>query len=380
MDYERRLNGLREQMEQRGLGLVAYGPCPELQYLTGLLLDWRCEADVSWSAATVFVPPDAPPALVLPETCADRSGQTWISDVRILEEGADLGALVRAVLGDLGATGGRIALGKRLSTRLSASLRSLTDGAELCEAAGLMDALRMIKDPQEVALLRAVARLTDEVFEAVIPRIREGVTQPELEAEVELAGRRLGASGVSFAPAVIFTQSGSQPAPEPFTYPREKGLVAGTSIAFDIGFVKDGYCSDFGRSLYFGDAPEDVSSAYEALQQGMVQTVGRMRDGSVRLCDLFPAIERTLDGLGYGDYLRARLPDGVLGHSIGIDVHEDPWISPRCDEAIRANMVLALEPKLWHSGEYYLRVEDVVLVGEDGCEFLTSFDRTTFQL
>ena len=144
--------------------------------------------------------------------------------------------------------------------------------------------------------------------------------------------------------------------------------------------MKDGYCSDFGRSLYFGGAPGHIRRAYEALQQSVVETVGRMRDGAMRMCDLFPAVEAALDRLGYGEYLRARLPGRVLGHNIGIDVHEDPWINPHCDRPIRANMVMALEPKLWHSGEYYLRVEDIVLVGEDCAEFLTQFSREVFEL
>ena len=156
--------------------------------------------------------------------------------------------------------------------------------------------------------------------------------------------------------------------------------MAGTSIGFDFGFVMDGYCSDFGRSLYFGPTPEHIRGAYAALQQSVVDVVRTMREGSLRMCDLFPAVERSLDAAGYGEYLRARLPGGVLGHNIGIDVHENPWARPENDQPLRANMVMALEPKLWRSGEYYLRVEDIVLVGEDGAEFLTQFARTVFQL
>jgi Xaa-Pro dipeptidase len=156
--------------------------------------------------------------------------------------------------------------------------------------------------------------------------------------------------------------------------------VPGTAIAFDIGFVMDGYCSDFGRSLYFGPAPDFICGAYKALQQAVVETVAAMRPGAMRLCDLFGAVEKTLDSFGYGDYLRARLRDKVLGHNIGIDIHEEPWINPDCDMPLQAGMVMAVEPKLWHSGEYYLRVEDIVLVGEDSSEFLTTFDRTVFEL
>ena len=380
MDYARRLTGLHEQMQRHGLALVAYGPSADFQYLTGLPLDGRSDADEGRSAAAVFVPAGAEPVLVLPEAGGELGGDSWITEVRTFEAGADTDGLLRQIRRDIDATGGGIALGKGLSDCWAAGLRALAGAAEVREAAGLMDALRMIKEPEEVERLRRVARLTDEVFEAVVGRVREGITQPELEEEIEREGRRLGASGVSFSPTVIFTKSGSEPAPEPFVYPRDEGLVAGTSVAFDMGFVMDGYCSDFGRSLYFGGAPDDIRGAYEALQQSVVETVGAMRDGGMRLCDLFPAVERALDERGYGDYLRARLPGKVLGHNIGVDVHEDPWIAPACREPLRANMVMALEPKLWRSGEYYLRVEDIVRVGETGSEFLTTFDRNVFEL
>ncbi len=376
MDFERRLNGLQQRMAAEELDLVVYGPSPDLQYLTHLPLDWRSAPDEENVVSHVFVPRSGLPVLILADKWADCAGRTWITDVRICERKAQYPLVVAGVLADLGVRGGKVAAGERVAGSVVQELKR----AEPQSAAGLMDHLRMIKDPGEIERLREVAGLTGKVLEAVVPAIREGVTQGEIEAEVELQGRRLSASGVSFSPAVRFTKSGSQPSADPFTYPREDGLVAGTSIAFDFGFVKDGYCSDFGRSFYFGDAGQEVRKGYEALHQGLVETVGRMHEGSMRVCELFSAVEAALDSLGYGDYLRARLPDGVLGHFIGIEVHEYPWVRPDCDQPLRANMVMALEPKVWRAGEYYLRVEDVVLVGEDSTEFLTSFDRELFQL
>lgn len=379
MDYARRLDGLRRQMAACKLGLVVYGPSPDLQYLTGLGLDWRTEADAGPPPAALFVSAGAEPILVLPENSLDIPRQTWIEDVRTFQDDAGLAILTRQVADDLGPAGG-LAVGKRLGDSTVAILKAALPASEPGPAEGLMDSLRMIKEPEEIDRLRRVAKLTDDVFHAVIGRIREGMTQPELEAEIRAEGISRGAEGVSFNPAVIFTKSGSEPSAEAFTYPRQQGLAGGTSIAFDIGFVMDGYCSDFGRSLYFGPAPGHIRGAYEALQQAVVQTVAAMRAGAMRMCDLFGAVEKTLDSFGYGDYLRARLPGKVLGHNIGIDIHEDPWINPGCDMGLQAGMVMALEPKLWHSGEYYLRVEDIVLIGEDSSEFLTTADRTVFEL
>jgi len=379
MDYARRLEGLRRQMAAREFGLVTYGSGPDLQYLTGLGLGWRTGVDPISPVAALLVPAEAEPILVLPESQRDLAEEAWIEDVRTFRDNADLDILIRQIAGDLGPAGG-VAVGKDLGGGITASLKAALGVAEFTPADGLMDSLRLIKEPEEIDCLRRVAKLTDDVFQAVVGRIREGVTQPELEAEIRAEGLRRGAEGVSFNPAVIFTKSGSEPSTEAFTYPREDGLVSGTAIAFDIGFVSDGYCSDFGRSLYFGPVPGHIRGAYRALQQAVVDVVAAMRPGGIRMCDLFPTVARTLDSLGYGDYLRARLPDKTLGHNIGIDIHENPWINPLCDMPLQAGMVMAVEPKLWHSGEYYLRVEDIVLVGENSSEFLTTFDRRTFEL
>ena len=391
MKAQQRLNGLREQMARRELELVVYGPGPDMQYLTGLSLDWRAgekmgtgssersETCLSPFSGCLFVPRDRPEVLVLGRTRAEQPPPAWIQDVRTCDRDDALDALLRDVAREAGAQRGPIAAG-RVCGRVSAALAAAAPDAEAVDATGLLDRLRMIKEPEEIQRLRSVARLTDDAVQAALPKIREGVTQSDIQAEIELQGRRLGASGVSFPPAVIFTLSGSEPSDEAFTYPKDEGLVAGVSIALDIGFVKDGYCSDFGRSFYFGPAPGHIREGYAALQQSVLDTVATMRDGSPRFCDLFPAVEASLDRRGYGKYLRARLPSRVLGHNIGIDVHEDPWINPDCDWPLRAGMVMALEPKLWHSGEYYLRVEDLVLVGEQSAEILTNFPRDLFEL
>jgi Xaa-Pro aminopeptidase len=380
LNFERRLIGLQEKMEEIDLDLVVYGSCQNFQYLNGILIDWRHGIDLGSEANNVFVPRKGEPILTWAEDSSQQAAQTWIKDVRPLEKERSYGELVGKVISDLDLKGNKVALGDHVWGSTIVEIARAVNGMAFYKAEALMDHLRMLKDYGEIERLRKVAKLTDQVMEAVYHKIRERVTQRELELEVEFQGRLQGASDVSFPPTVGFVKSGSEISPNPFTYPREKGLVSGTSIAFDIGFVMDGYCSDFGRSFYFGPANAEVRKGYDALRQGVLETVDKMQDGSMRVCDLFPALEQTLDRLGYGNYLRARLPTRNLGHNIGVEVHEPPWLSPAYNETLQEGMVIALEPKVWHAGEYYLRLEDVVLVESRKTSFLTNFDRELFQL
>jgi len=382
LNFKRRLIGLRKKMQEVGLDLVVYSSCQNFQYLTGLLIDWRHGIDLGSEANNVFVPRRGEPILTLAEAESGQPPpQTWIKDVRILPKEENYRELIKKVLSDLDLKRrSKVGLGDHVWGSTIVEIMKTVKGAEFHTAEALMDHLRMIKDDGEIERLRKVGKLTDQVMEAVVSKISKGLTQPELELEVEFRARQLGASDVSFPPTVGFVKSGSEISSTPFTYPRKKGLESGTSIAFDVGFVMYGYCSDFGRSFYFGPASIEVKKGYESLQQAVLETVDTMYDGSMRVCDVFPTLEKVLDMLGYGDYLRARLPSRNLGHNIGVEVHEPPWLSPAYDAPLQANMVMALEPKLWHAGEYYLRVEDVIMVGSSKTEFLTNFDRTLFQL
>ena len=379
-DFKRRLTELQKKMEELDLDLVVYGSCQNFQYLTDLQVDWRHWTDLGSQANNIFVPRIGEPILTVGEEWAKQASNTWVKDVRTFGEKDSFEKLVRKVLSDLSLKKKKVGIGDHLWGSTSVEITKAMKSADLFKAEHLMDKVRMIKDSEEVNRLRRAAHITDRAVEAVVPRIRKGVTQRQLQIEIEYEGKNLGASDASFPPTVGFVKSGSEISQNPFMYPKDKGLVANTSIAFDVGFVLEGYCSDFGRSFHFGPASTEVKKGYEALQQSVVETVEKMGKERMRVCDIFPAIENTLDRLGYGDFLRARLVTKSVGHNIGIEVHEPPWLDPTYDEPLQPNMVIAIEPKLWHKGEYYLRVEDIVLVGPRKTEFLTHFDREIFQL
>lgn len=374
MDFVARREQLQQAMLENDLDGLVYGLGANLQYFSGLSFEWSREHE-----------PEEPQCLlVLARGEEPRVVVAWDSPVRPI--GTDLEFLVVRSLGELLtlltkwlAKGKRIGTSRTAESFLTSIITSAIPEAQCVAAEWLGEEIRLVKSAEEIALLREAAILTDKVMGEIVGHIKPGITQLELQQKLAEAGSQLGAQGVSFPPAALYVKSGSEPLENPFVYPKEEGLVEGTSIAFDFGFVLNGYCSDFGRSFYCGAAPDHIAGAYRALQQAHCHLISEMKPG-LPIADMYGILIAKLDELGYGDRLRARLPDGTLGHQIGVDLHENPWIRPTSEGVLKPGMVMCIEPKVWLPGEYYLRVEDMVLVTESGAESLTNFDRQKFEL
>jgi Xaa-Pro dipeptidase len=379
MDYQRRINGLQQEMRQNDIDLVLYGSCPNYQYLTGIHVDWRLAPDLQPPGDLILVRQDGDPVLITSGHYATDGCP--IANCHLFDPAVGYRGMLDSIIKGLSINVRKLGLGSYLPTPAVAAVIAATGTPALFDASHLMDHLRMIKEPEEVQLLRDAAQLTDKVMMKVIRGIREGVSQMDLMFEMRTQALRMGATDMSFGPWACFVQSGSPATNQVTDYPIEQGLIGNTAITFDVGFVMNGYCSDWGRSVYWGTPSDDVKEAHAALRQSVVDTVAEMGNGSMRACDIYPAIESRLDALGFGDHLRARLASsGIMGHQIGTEVHENPWLRPNSNEPLRAGMVMCIEPKLWLPGEYYFRLEEMVHVTETGAEFLTNFDRELFEL
>jgi Xaa-Pro aminopeptidase len=379
MDYQRRINGLQQEMRQEDIDLVLYGSCPNYQYLTGIPVDWRSAPDLQPPGDLILVPRDGDPVLITSGHYATDGCP--ITNRHQFDPSAGYRGMLDSIIKSLSINVRKLALGSYLPTPAVPAAIAATGNPELCDASHLMDHLRMLKEPEEVQLLRDAAQLTDKVMMKVIRGIQEGVSQMDVMFEMRIQALRMGATDMSFGPWACFVQSGSPATNQVTDYPIERGLVGNTAITFDVGFVMNGYCSDWGRSVYWGTPSDSVKKAHAALRQSVVETVAEMGNGSMRACDIYPAIESRLDALGCGDQLRARLASNrIMGHQIGTEVHENPWLRPDSNEPLRAGMVMCIEPKLWVPGEYYFRLEEMVHVTETGAEFLTNFDRELFEL
>ena len=378
MDLSSRIRRLQDIMVRSGIDVAVFSASPSYQYLTGLSPTWRRSRDHISPYEMAVVPKEG--EVIGVAGSENVVSSLWFPVKRVCSSQADVVEVFAETAKVVGTAGGSVALDDELKGGVWLAAVQAFEGFEMCSASRLLDSVRMIKDAEEISRLQRAGELTDRAVTQALTHIREGMTMVDLQLEIEFQGRRLGATGVSFDPVAGFIAETGKPTGSIFSYRPDEELRPNTTIFFDVGFVVDGDCSDWGRAVYFGSPPREESHAYLALGDAVEKAVEAIRPGHTRACDLYDLIEAPLDEAGCGDYLRARLPGKSVGHQIGTEVHENPWLEPGYEDVLQPNMVMCLEPKLWKDGSFYLRVEDMILINEDGAEFLTNFDRREFAL
>lgn len=256
-----------------------------------------------------------------------------------------------------------------------------TLNVKLIEVEDIFYDLRRIKDEKEIALMTKLGKFTDDAVMYVCKHLKPGMTMFEAERMIVDYGLKTGMADLSFPPTCGFKTRNTENAQNIEPFENDRKLVEGTMIAFDIGYMDRGYCSDWGRTVYYGKAPELVKKGYEALQAGETYMVSKIVPGVTKFGELYGFICDKVEELGYYDYLRFKRDEtGGNGHHIGSEVHELPFFVPGDDLVLEPGMIFCSEPKMFFKNEGYMRVEDMILVTEDGAEFLTNFPRDLFEI
>jgi len=248
-----------------------------------------------------------------------------------------------------------------------AFFRALADaGVDAIPVTGLVEALRAVKDDDEIASMRRASALSDEVFAALGQERFSGRSERELAWWIERRFREGGAEGLSFEAAV----GAGATAASPHAVPGDAPIEAGALVVVDAGCVLDGYCSDCTRTFAVGEIPERLSELYalclEAQLAGLAAVApgvhGRDADAASRVL-----IEAAGLGWAYGH---------GMGHGVGLQIHEAPTLRPESTDVLEPGNVVSVEPGIYLPDEGAgVRIEDLVLVTEDGCERLTQFPK-----
>jgi len=246
--------------------------------------------------------------------------------------------------------------------RLAGMLRA---GIELVPAGGAIETLRAVKDADELEAIRAAARLADDALTEVLGRGLVGRTEREVALDLEFTMRRMGAQAASFPPIVAAGEHGALP----HATPREVPIPAGTLVVVDWGAQLDGYASDCTRTYATGEIDPRDGQVYALVLQAQEAALAAVRPGPKgREVD---AVARSIiDAAGHAEHF-----GHGLGHGVGLDVHEGPRLSKQGETALATGMVVTVEPGVYVPGAVGVRIEDLVIVTDDGAEVVSSLPK-----
>ena len=360
-DHRARRLALEAVLEEAGVDVVWLPIGADLEYLTGIQRRVPTFGEVNYAhgwVAGAFLVRGGDPVFMLPRNYVEFDLPEGVpGEVISVNETDDGRAMFSRVASSLPRPR-TLAVGAR--TWASATMRLLEefDSPRLQNATQLVNRLRRNKSPDELTLLRQACRIADQAMEETKARVSAGVTELELAEEVNYHLIRLGSRTWSFDTAVWSMGPGDdRDANVRLSHQQVRG---GMGLSFDFGAVVQGYCSDFGRTIRIGEPDDEYRHVYELVMAAQQAGIDTVRPG-VTASEVHRATRQVIVDAGYGNWFRHR-----TGHCIGLDVHEEPFISPEDDTPLEAGMTFTIEPSVFWPGRVGVRVEDIILCTEQG--------------
>lgn len=258
----------------------------------------------------------------------------------------------------------------KITQGLFAELVGYLSGVEMKPVGTIVKHLRMVKRPYELDCIRRAARSADDAFLHVLKLMKPGVREYEIAAEIQYQLKKAGMDGESF-PSIVAAGAHSS---RPHAVPGEYKMQAGDFVTIDMGAKYRGYCSDMTRTVVIGTADAKQKEVYDVVLTAQKKAVAAVKPG-LRCCDLDAIARDSIGACGYGEnFLHS------LGHGVGLDIHELPTVSRNCDIILEPGMVITIEPGVYLPGWGGVRIEDTVIVTEDGCEIITKIPKYLVEL
>jgi len=365
MHFANRLKYIQDELG-RIADLIFLPISADLQYLTGIPRELPNYGAIIYPGGWLegmWIVGKGEPILLLTRMRADfHQPDTAGLEVRILGDESDPIMLLNGLLRSLKAINKpRMAIGEGLQLETLIRLQGEFPGAELISASEVLRSHRMIKSEEEISMMRLAGKISEHAFQDVLVRLQHGMTELDVLSEVDYQLRRHGSLGSSFNTA-IYCIGPNHPlmfGGQQKTWKRR--LNPPVSILFDFGAICEGYCYDFGRTVTFGQPDQELHQVHQLVMTSQLAGIGAMRSGCVTAADVDSAARRVIEEAGLGSAFRHR-----LGHGIGLDVHEPPFLTKSDQTLLKEGMLFTVEPSIIFDKRLSARVEDVVLVGEQG--------------
>ena len=232
-------------------------------------------------------------------------------------------------------------------------------------ASFIIDTLRMCKDEEEKDLMKNASNINDMAMEKLQNLLTQDLTEKEMAQRLASIYEELGADGFSFPPIIAYGANGA----DPHAHCGSAKLKEGDCVILDIGCIKDNYCSDMTRTVFYKSASEKAKEVFNIVLEANKRAIAMVKPG-VRFCDIDNAAREYITEKGYGKYFTHR-----TGHSIGIETHDMGDVSSINTDILKPGMIFSVEPGIYLPGEFGVRIEDLVLVTEDGHELLNKYNK-----
>jgi len=250
-------------------------------------------------------------------------------------------------------------------TILFSLYNKLREKFELIPLSEVVEKERIVKRENEIKHINEAQKIAEISFLETLKSIKENVTEIELNAELEYQMRKRGGEKNAFDFIILFGERGALPHGKP----SNRKLKNGDIIIFDFGTVVDGYHSDCTRMVTFGKITEEAEKVIKIVEEAQKIGIDGIREG-VGVVDLDKKVREYIKEKGYGEFF-----NHSLGHGVGLEIHEKPYLSPRGEGELKTGMVVTIEPGIYLPGKFGVRIEDLLVVEKDGARDLTRIDK-----
>lgn len=345
----------------------------DLQYLTGVPRDipnYGHNIHPGDWLEGAWISPRQAPVLPLPRMTAEFGGLSRLEgiDIRVLGDWDEPAAMVKGIVDAFNLPDKpRVAISDFTRGETISNLQPLLPGATWLSATDLLRPLRVIKSQSDIDEMKEAGRITEAAFADTLKALKLGMTELEIVEEVNYQLRKHGSLGQSFTTS-LYNSGPDHPLlfGQRMTSWRRK-LNPPVSILFDFGGIYNGWCYDFGRTVFFGAPNEEAQRVYDLVMASQAAGIAALKAGASTTTATDRAARQVIEAAGYGETFRHR-----LGHAIGMDVHEPPFLTEGDETPLEEGMLFTIEPSIMQMNDYSARVEDIVVARPGGGEKLTN--------
>ncbi|WP_253721170.1 M24 family metallopeptidase [Brevibacillus brevis] len=356
--FQERISKLHTFLTEQELNAVLITSPKHVYYLTGFF------TDPHERFMGLVIPAEGKPSLIVP--ALDREAASGASFVQDIHTHTDIQNPYEILKQVLPANLAKLGIEKsHMTVERYEALGQVVLASSYVDVEEPLREMRLIKSADEVDRLKHAVQLVEDSLRETLKKVKTGMTETEIVAELEFQMKRLGAEGPSFTSMVLAGEKSALPHGKPGT----RQVQEGDLLLFDIGVAANGYVSDITRTFAVGEISAQLQEIYETVLAANEAAIAEIRPG-VTFAHLDKTARDVITAKGYGEYFMHR-----LGHGLGMDVHEYPSVHSQNQEVLRPGMVFTIEPGIYLPGVGGVRIEDDVLVTETGVEILTQFPK-----